>query len=918
MEFGVLGPLSISGPGVGRVSSPLQCRLLALLLSRGGQPVREDVLVHGLWPEPTSTAANRLHIQVHRLRKALDDRERIVLEQGGYRLRVYPGELDAERFETLRANGLEALGSGHAEEAARSLRGAIGLWRGEAYADLADQLALTDESGRLTELRISALEALYDAELRCGTGPTVIAELADVAVQYPLRERFHAQRMIALLHAGRRADALVAYSSARAQLVDQLGIEPGAELRQLQSAALAGEGIPAGRGVLQGSAPVPAQLPPGVAGFAARERDLASLGRLLDDGSQVGVITGIAGVGKTALVLRWSHSIRDQFPDGQLYVDLRGFSSGVSLMPSEVLVGFLRALGVSDDEVPTSEAEQAGLYRSLLVGRRMLVVLDNAVDVAQVRPLLPSAPGTVTVITSRSDLRGLSVSHDAVRAVLSPLGLEDSRRVLEQVLGTTRVGREPEAADVLANLCGGLPLSLRIASANVSSVIDRPLTALADALGAGERLSELAVEGDPQANVRRSFELTYLALDDEAQIAFRRIGATTGADFSIELLASLCVIDLRTARRLVRGLESMHLVEELPSGRFRQHDLIRLYAEELAEREPDRMGVLGRLVDWYLRSAINANEPLRTSEGVRADAGPPVAGCIPFEPAEDTSALDWFDDEWAGLQAVLDRVEGTEHRLKGWLLVSTFHQYLASRRYWHDNTAVYERAVASVRSAGDDRQLARLLAGLGNAYSDVARWTEAEGAYQEMLRLATERGDPRGVATALANLGNCMHMSNRPADAVPYLREALGLVCAEGLETQEAFVRANLSTACTRSGDPGDGRAHAEVVLAFSRERGFRWLEGFALTNLGEAYHHLGELDRAVDLMRQSLAILRELDLRRNEAKTLALLAETLRDRGDLQQARAVARQGLEICGSQRAQDAVSLRERLRGLAGAR
>lgn len=579
IEFGVLGPLTVDGV---RIRAALQRQLLAVLLCRPNTPIPTSGLVDALWQTDVDTGAPRLRLQVHRLRKLLGDTDRLLFEPGGgYQLVVLPDELDSERFATARAEASAALAAGNLECAAALLRQGQELWRGEPFADVAPVGPIAAQVASLRERRLCASEDLHVAEIDLDR--LSLPELGGLAAAHPFRERLQGLLMIALARTGRREAALDVFESVHQRLSEELGLEPGQELRRIHDAIIADEPVATHAAPVASPRPavVPAELPPDVGGFTARATEIDALGRLVEDGCRTIAITGTAGVGKTALALRFGHQIRDRFPNGQLYVDLRGFSPGAPLAPSEALIGFLRALGVSADELPSHEFDQAGRYQSLLAGRRVLVVLDNAKDSVQAAPLLPLTAGCLVLITSRDELDGLTVSHDVARVAVTPLTTADGVGLLGRILGPDRVAKEPAAAHRLVELCGGLPLSMTIATALVAPLEPAPVAALVAELESSDRLHALTIAGDPAADVRRAFEASYDALDETAQRVFRGFGQLPGPRSPIELIAATAGLDITAARRAVAVLRNGNLVEHRTGG-YGLHDLLKLYAAELS------------------------------------------------------------------------------------------------------------------------------------------------------------------------------------------------------------------------------------------------------------------------------------------------------------------------------------------------
>lgn len=881
IEFGVLGPLTVDGV---RIRAALQRQLLAVLLCRPNTTVPTSDLVDALWQTDVDTGAPRLRLQVHRLRKLLGDTDRLLVEPGGgYQLVVLPDELDSERFATARAEAAAALATGNLEYAAALLREGQRLWRGEPFADVAPVGSIAAQAASLSEWQLCAFEDLHAAEI--DLDQLSLPDLAGVAAANPFRERLQGLLIIALARSGQREAALDAFGSVSRRLSEELGLEPGQELRRIHDAIMADEpvAIHAASAASPRPAVVPAELPPDVSGFTARATEIDALARLVDDERRTIAITGTAGVGKTALALRFGHQVRDRFPDGQLYVDLRGFSPGAPLAPSEALIGFLRALGVSADEIPSNQFDQAGLYQALLAGRRVLVVLDNARDSLQAAPLLPLAAGCLGLVTSRDQLVGLGVSHEVARVAATPLTSAGGKDLLARILGPALVWDESAAADRLVELCGGLPLSLRIATAMVAPMEPSPLAALVAELGSDDRLRGLSIAGDPTADVRRAFEASYNALDETARMVFRRVGQLPGEYSRVELIASAAGLTVSAAQRALAELRNGNLVDDRADS-YGLHDLLKLYAAELGAEDDQRSVARSRTIDWYLQSALNAVRTMRERDVTYSWVSPPVPGCIPLEFDDELAALDWYDAEWSALLAVTD--EAVQHDARrSWNLVTTFYQYLENRRCWQDNTAIFERVTASVRQLGSPADLAKVLSHLAGAYGVAGRWEESIRCYEEQAEIE--------------------------ADAVPYLRRSLELMRKFDEPLYEVYILANLSRAYAGSGAAEEAQQLAEQVLAYTAQNGPRWLHALGTAMLGEAYRILGDPDRAITLLDEASLTMRELQMTVHEARALNGLALALRDCGEHERSRGTARQALALVGSHTSADAPKLRDQL-------
>ncbi|MFB9332147.1 AfsR/SARP family transcriptional regulator, partial [Actinoplanes octamycinicus] len=537
-RFRLLGPVRYrTAAGWSGVRAAQPRAVLALLLVEAGRTVSVDRLVDELWGDrPPRTARNTVQGYVMRLRRAVGGP--LLTRERGYELVIGDDDLDSAVFERLTAGSRTRA----APEALAEVERALTLWDGPALADVPPTPTVTAEAARLEQRRLAALEHRCRLQLRLGQHAEIVHDLASLVAEHPLREELRAGLMLALYRSGRRADALASYRQCHELMTAELGIEPGPDLRELHRAILADDpGLRSAEGAA--AAAVPAQLPAAVPGFTGRRDHLRRLDSLLGaPGAEPGAVavvavTGPPGVGKTALVTHWAHRVRDRFPDGQLHLDLRGYASDPPGRPIDALTQFLIALGTPADQVPTDVDAAARLYRSRLAGRRVLVVLDNANHPDQVRPLLPGDPGCVVLVTSRDQLTGLVARDGALGHRLGVLAADEARTLLEGLLGPAR-DAEARHLDRLAELCGGLPLALRIAAANLTGNPHRPITAYLDRL-AEDRLAHLAVDGDPQTTVRAAFDLSYAALTPAARRLFRLLGLVPGPDIDAGAAAAL-------------------------------------------------------------------------------------------------------------------------------------------------------------------------------------------------------------------------------------------------------------------------------------------------------------------------------------------------------------------------------------------
>ncbi|KAB8163708.1 tetratricopeptide repeat protein [Streptomyces sp. 3MP-14] len=938
MEFLVLGPLEVRGSGgPSGVAGRLRRALLGVLLARADQVVPADVLVDALWGERADErAGQRLHLQVHRLRGLLDGPERLSRVENGYRLRVGEGELDAARFEALVARGV-GLVDREPARAVEPLRAALALWRGAPFAD-ADVPELCDWAERLAERRLVGWETLYRARLACGEGAELVDGLAELARAHPLRERLTELLVTALHRAGRRDEALAAYRRARRCLAEELGLEPGAELRELAARVRSGAAAPEAAGVagVGAAKPVPGQLPGDIRGFVGREAELAELDARMTAPVPVLItaVAGTAGVGKTALAVRWAHRARERFPDGQLYVDLRGYGPDQPLAPEDVLAGFLRALGMAGTAIPHELDERAARFRTLVDGRRMLLLLDNAADVAQVRPLLPGSSSCVTLVTSRDTLTGLVVREGARRVALDRLSAVEARELLRSLLGEERLAAEPAAAvDALVERCARLPLALRIAAELVRTHAGHGgVAALAGSLAGRRGALDLLDVDDPHTAVRAVFSWSYQRLAPDEALVFRMVGAHPGAaDVAEHAVAALAGLERRAARRALDALVRAHLVERSPSGRYGLHDLLRAYAAELTGPPGERAAALGRLSDYYLSTASAAMDVLVPQETFRRPPAPDWPGEAPRFDAPD-AARDWLDAERANL---LELASTSEPR-RTVDLAETLWRYLFLGGFPDEALHLYNRELTAARALADPLAEARARNNLGKTMDQLGLDGEAALDHLRAALAAYERaGLPEWQSAVRNNLGVAHGRRGELRAAVAEFEESLALVSPDGpwplrrapmvnvsrclkelgrhdealgilarvLELCRAHedlihipnALTGLADLSLLTGRDAEARAHAGDGLALAREHGFRAVEVDCLRVLGVVARNADEPAEAVRRHEEALAVARSIGSRHTLLEALGELAASQAAAGDAARALVTHREALDV-----------------------
>ncbi|OLF12717.1 hypothetical protein BLA60_05410 [Actinophytocola xinjiangensis] len=859
MEFQVLGPVRIVRADGTVVSlGTLQRKLLAVLLSGPDTGVSTEALFDALWPgEPYTPGSSRLQVHVTRLRRVLDDPARLRFEHGAYRLATHDDEVDAVGFEALLDRARD---EPDPARRATTIRRALSLWYGEAY-DGVDAVGVLGEAWRLAERRESARELLYDAELRAGRHTEITGELTEAVARHPLRERLCGQLMTALHRCGRQADALAVFRRTRRRLVDELGLEPGPELRAVEQRILAGADLDAE----QARRPVPRQLPHVVADFVGRDVELSELDTAAGAGPLV-VVSGAGGVGKTALVVHWARLAADRFPDGQLHVDLRGYGPDEPLRANEALGTVLHQLGVPSHQLPPDTDGRAMRLRSECAGRALLVVLDNARTVEQVRPLLPGTPTCAVVVTSRDALTGLVVRDGARRLELGPLSGRDSSALVGRLL-RTRADTDRATIDVLVEQCARLPLALRIVTELANS---RPATRLADLVAELSdehgRLDVLHVDGDAHSSVRAVFSWSYRGLPAPAARLFRLTGLHPGADTDTVALAALAGTDLHATRSAVDLLVSAYLLERSPEGRLRAHDLLRAYAAELVTTEETAAGrdaATRRLEAHYLDAAATAVAQVEPQEVMRRPVPPPAD---PPRPALDTprAARAWLAAERATLVAV---ALGAGRPAVTVDLALVLARYLQNA-HLDDSLALCQAALRAV-TGGDRLAYAHITRVLAATYSRLGRVEESLASGQRAHTLYLDLGEPLFAALPLITISSTHTQLGQHRAALAAARTCVELV--SGLDdvptVLHAHIQARIGDVLAHLGRHDEARRHLTTALALATEVDNPYLQSIVHLMLGQTDHWSGDDHAARTHLERSRAMVVELGSRIGEAQ---------------------------------------------------
>jgi DNA-binding SARP family transcriptional activator/tetratricopeptide (TPR) repeat protein len=936
VEFRVLGPVEADADGrLVDAGRPQQRLVLAILLADAGRPVSTETLIDRVWDTAPDGARRTLHVYVARLRRLLAQSGSaaagsapLVRRSGGYLLDVDPDLVDIHRFHRLVAASREPL-LAQADRVAR-LREATGLWRGEPLSGLGGRWAARTRAAWQQE-HVNAVALWAQAEHLVGNSAAVIGPLTELAGQYPFAEPLVLELMRALLAVGRGADALELYAHVRRQLADELGIDPGRDLQRLYQAILYGGSQPPGTiQVATRAGPVPAQLPADVRGFTGRTGHLAELDNLLSAGDPqtsvvLSALSGTAGVGKTALAVHWAHQVKDRFPDGQLYVNLRGFDpTGSPVTPAEALRGFLEAFEVPAYRMPKSVDAQAALYRSLLVGRRMLVILDNARDAEQVRPLLPGSPTCLAVVTSRRQLSGLIVTEGAQPVMVDLPGAAEARQMLVHRLGAARIAAEPPAVDEIVERCARLPLALAVVAARAAAYPGFPLATFAIELRqARSRLDALA-GGDPAMDVRAVFSWSYHCLTGGAARLFRLLGLHPGPDVGTVAAASLAGLPLGRARVLLTELARAHLVVEPTPGRFTFHDLLRAYAADLAEavdEEAERHAALLRVLDHYLHTAHTADHMINPHRD-------PIA-LPPLRPGAMVARLDdpeqaraWLATEQTVLLAAIRQAADAGLHTHAWHLawvLTDFFDRCGHRDVWTVLCLTSARTAGTPDVPGGPARAYNHRI-LGHAYFRLDQFDDAFAHLRHALDLFAELGDDAGQAHSHLGLA---WLFGRQADyrqALHHATQALQQARVSGHRGRQANALNAVGWYHAQLGDHRQALHYCEQALTMFVELGDRYAEADTRDSIGYARHHLGHHHQAITYYQQAIKLYAELGDRYNHANTVIRLGDTYDAVGDGRAARAHWRGALDILTELDHPDADTLQSKLdsEGLAAVR
>ncbi|MFJ3673873.1 BTAD domain-containing putative transcriptional regulator [Streptomyces sp. NPDC090106] len=941
----MLGPVRAwRGSEEAELGAPQQRAVLAVLLLAEGAHASTAVLAQALWgASPPASSAGILRTYIHRLRKAVEPKGSpsgsVIRSVGdGYQLPTSAGRTDLSAFHDLLAGAEQAQQTGDTKGAVQQLHDALRLWQGTALAGIRGEYARTQRQ-RLDELRLSVQARRFAAELGLGSHAEVVADLTELVAEHPLDERFRELLMLALYRSGRQAAALDSYCEAQALLAEKLGVDPGPALQSMyqrvlrtdpgllvahhQPESTKADSAPAAGG---SDAVVPTQLPPALPVFVGRDAQLGAVKALHAGGTAVvSAVAGMAGVGKTAFAVHWARQVSHRFPDGQLYLDLRGFEPvALPVSHEDALRALLESLGADPRALPQGADALAARYRTLLTGKRMLVLLDNARDAAQVRPLLPGAPGCLAIVTSRDQLSGLVAVDGAVPVHLDVLSVAEARALLARRLGSARVEAEPEAVDAIITWCARLPLALAVAAARAAIRSAFPLSVIADELRDSAGGLEAFANGDVLADVRVVFSWSYHALTPGAARLFRLLALHPGPEATLPAAAGLAGLSLPHTRRLLAELLRAHLLTEPATGRYASHDLLRAYATELAdEQEPpaERHAARRRMFDHYLHSAHRAVALLNPSR--RLIELEPAAESTTVEEfgADSDRAKAWVRAEFQVLTGAVEATAAHHFDTHTWQLAWSMANHVHERGRWHDLRALRLAAVNAARRLGDRAAEADALHGLGVALGGLGHLREAREHIEQSIELFIQVDGTRDRPECFITLAWVADQQEDLEASLDASQQALSLYQAqERREPGGERARTAVAAALNAVGWGLSRLGRDREALDRCRESLDQWLglgenihAAHTWDSVGHAHHRLGEYDEAVSAYQSALELYRgHQDLPWFVASTLDRLAKTHLSAGRPDDARRTWTEALEIFERLDHADAESVRTALR------
>ncbi|MER5427082.1 AfsR/SARP family transcriptional regulator [Streptosporangium roseum] len=893
MEFRVLGPVGLwRDEELMPITGEKQRTLLALLVLEANKTVSIERLVTALWGMTApATARKLLYNNLWSVRRLLTDSAVVVSRPKGYSLQLQPGASDLDVFRIETAQARSALADGDYAQASQRLHQALSLWRGPALGGTHPDFQAA-EGPALEELYLTALNDRIEVDLVLDRHGDLVSELRLLVCEHPLNEKLRGQLMRVLHRLGRTAEALQEFHVSRRLFREELGIDPGKEIADIHQAILTGDSSPSLDAVrFTPASPaihIPRQLPVDIIRFTGREHVLKELDVLLtEEGADIAAmvisaIAGTAGVGKTALATRWGHRVSHLFPDGQLYVNLHGYSQSAPIAAPQALHLLLRGLGVATESIPQDMEEKTSLYRSIISEKRLLLILDNAKDPEQVRSLLPGSSSCKVLITSRDSLRGLAATHDVHTIRLDILADEEAQTLMIALLGEERVANDVYAVAEITRLCGRLPLAIRIASAQLVSQPSLTTREFADRLRNGNRLIDLEFAEDPQTGVRAAFELSYQNLIPAVRRIFRLMGLHPGPDISIDAIAALAGLSEEKTSRLVDALINAHLAYREDGHRISMHDLISAYAHDRSESEDsdeDQCEALSRLFDWYLRSADTAIKVIFPGY-MELDlvTNSSQESFLSFDDYD--RAFSWVESEHRSMVSVITYAGSHGWLSHSWQLSLRLARFYFLKGYTDDWLTTHRVALSSVRQLKDKINEAKVLSILGFAF--LASDTEGFLAHQKQAAtLYRDAGDVKGEADALGKIGIGLLRKGELSQAAEAAERALFMHQSLDNSSGEAFMLSSLAVPYLRMGRLSEALECLHKSIEVRARENIRFDESIILSRLGEVYSKMGSYSTAMDYQGQAIRIARETKNFRYEAEIINNIGVALRGQGN-------------------------------------
>lgn len=890
LRFEVLGaPRAWYGDKEIRLGPPMQQAVAVYLATHANRVVPQRELIEAIWGDGRPhVAADSVYKYVSKLRRLLDpDRapraasDVLVSRDTGYLLRLGPDALDTTGFAHAIAAARDLREAGDIAAALTQLETGLRFWRGDALAGLPSGPFVLGERKRLREQQIAAEQQRGECLLQLGRYADAITSLTRLVDAFPRRQALRALLMRALYADGRRDDALAVFARLEPQRRTPELLELGKRIAS---------GDPALTEPQQTTPRTVDQLPRDIRAFTGRVDELARLEKLLDtpEETPIAAIDGTAGIGKTALALRFAHQVADRFPEGRLYLNLRGVDP-TPLQPLDALGQLLRSIGIDTAELPEDQDERAAFYRSVVAGKRLLLLLDNAQSSEQVRPLLPGAGECLVIVTSRACMSGLVAHDDAERIPVNALDDEQSLALIARIVGPERVDAEPDQAQRLAKLCGQFPLALRIAAANLDASPGRSMADFCTDLESGDRISALAVAGDELAGVQAAFDQSYDALSPGAQGLFRRLSVIPGPDFPAD--AATALID-EPADPLLTELATVNMVDSHLPGRCRLHDLLRAYGQRRAN--DDDSTAVDRLIDWYVAEARAANKAVSPYFVILRDDLPPAHTTH----ASAQAASEWLSGEQENIVAVVRDVLVRPLGPATWRSANAFGYTL--RRVGEHSLlrTLIEAGLQAARSAGNDLAIAAMLCTVGTHDQLLSKNLEALDPLHEALTIVqgTSWTELEGaIENSLAEVNTRL---GRLADAEAHALRSIDLDRELGSVIAEAQDLIQLSAVQHMQGNVRGCLASNEAAVALAREHDAPYVASDALGNIGLLQIHFGELDSAESALTEAIGLSRDIGNSDTESFANSLLSRIYLIRGDSQRAKTAALEAIGLAST--------------------